>query len=123
MKKNIAALLACVMVVAAAAPAMAAYRTGSAVGDTVAYGTGGALVGGGAFAAVTWLFSVACPPAALVSAAVVGGAYLGWYGATDENKTFKKDVEKIAQTGALGVAAGLGAKELIENKTALQTAY
>lgn len=125
MKKNIAALLVFVMVFAFAASAVADYRTDSAAGDAAAYGAGGAVVGGGAFAAVAWIFSVACPPAAIVSAAVVGGAYLGWYGATDENKTIKKDIENTVAAGAWGVAAGTGAAELIERggRAALQGAY
>lgn len=128
MKKNIAALLVFAMVFAIAAPAVAAYRTGSAAGDGVAYGAGGAVVGGGACAAVMWLFSVACPPAAIVSAAVVGGAYLGWYGWTDSDKTLEKDVEKTVTAGVLGVGAGLTAAELIEKAAetggaALQAAY
>ena len=101
MKKNIAALLVFIMVFAVAAPAVAAYRTGSAVG-------------GGAYVAVAWLFGVACPPVAIVSAAVVGGAYLGWYGATDPDKDIVKDVEMVAKTGALGLGAGIGAAELLE---------
>ena len=40
--KKIAALLVFVMIFALNAPAMAAYRTGSAVGDAAAYGAGGA---------------------------------------------------------------------------------
>ena len=127
MKKNIAALLVFVMVFAFAASAVADYRTGSAVGDAAAYGAGGAVVGGGAFAAVAWIFSVACPPAAIVSAAVVGGAYLGWYGATDPDKDIVKDVEMVAKTGALGLGAGIGAAELLEAAggagTGLQPAY
>ena len=118
MKKNIAALLVFVMMFAVAAPAIADYRTGSAVGDAAAYGTGGAVVGGGACAAVAWLFSVACPPAAIVSAAVVGGAYLGWYGATDENKTIKKDIENTVWAGAFGVSVGSWAAEKIAEKAA-----
>ena len=114
MKKNIAALLVFIMVFAVAAPAVAAYRTGSAAGDAAAYGAGGAVVGGGAYVAVAWLFSVACPPAAIVSAVVVGGAYLGWYGATDPDKDIVKDVEMVAKTGALGLGAGIGAAELLE---------
>ncbi len=114
MKKNIAALLVFVMVFAVAAPAVAAYRTGSAAGDAAAYGAGGAAVGGGAYVAVTWLFGVACPPVAIISAAVVGGAYLGWYGATDPDKDIVKDVEMVAKTGALGLGAGIGAAELLE---------
>ena len=112
MKKNIAALLVFIMVFAVAAPAVAAYRTGSAVGDAAAYGAGGAAVGGGAYVAVTWLFGVACPPVAIISAAVVGGAYLGWYGATDPDKDIVKDVEMVAKTGALGLSTGLGAAVL-----------
>lgn len=128
MKKNIAALLVFVMMFAVAAPAVADYRTGSAAGDAAAYGAGGAVVGGSACAAVAWLFSVACPPAAIVSAAVVGGAYLGWYGATDENKTLKKDIENTVAAGVYGTTAGLGAAELIKNGgeaagAALQAAY
>lgn len=128
MKKNIAALLVLVMMFAVVTPAIADYRTGSAVGDAAAYGAGGAVVGGGAYAAVAWLFSVACPPAAIVSAAVVGGAYLGWYGATDENKTIKKDVEHTVMAGVYGTTAGLGAAGLIKNGAeaggaALQAAY
>ncbi|MBQ3446684.1 MAG: hypothetical protein IJG37_03460 [Synergistaceae bacterium] len=123
--KKIAALLVFVMVFALAAPALAVYRTGSAAGDAAAYGAGGAVVGGGACAAVMWLFSVACPPAAIVSAAVVGGAYLGWYGATDSDKTLKKDVENTVAAGVWGTTAGLAAAELIEKGTeaALQAAY
>ena len=125
MKKNIAALLVFIMVFAVAAPAVAAYRTGSAAGDAAAYGAGGAVVGGGAYVAVAWLFSVACPPAAIVSAAVVGGAYLGWYGATDPDKTLKKDIENTVAAGAWGVGTGLAAAELIEKggEAALQAAY
>ena len=114
MKKNIAALLVFVMVFALASPSMAAYRTGSAAGDGVAYGAGGAVVGGGAYVAVAWLFGVVCPPAAIASAAIIGGAYLGWYGATDPNKDIVKDVEMVAKTGALGLGAGIGAAELLE---------
>ena len=122
MKKNIAALLVFVMAFALASPAIAAYRTGSAAGDAAAYGAGGAVAGGGACAAVAWLFSLACPPAAIVSAAVVGGAYLGGYGATDPDKTIKKDVENTVAAGALGVGAGLKVAEW-EAEAALQLAY
>lgn len=123
--KKIAALVVFVMVFAMAAPVMAAYRTGSAAGDAVAYGVGGAAVGGGAFAVVTWIFSAACPPAAIITAAVVGGAYLGWYGGTEPNKTLKKDVEETVKAGTWGVGAGLGAAELIKKgaENALQLAY
>lgn len=125
MKKKIAALLVFVMVFALAAPAMAAYRTGSAVGDAAAYGIGGAAVGGGAFAAVTWIFGAACPPAAIISAAIVGGAYLGWYGGTEPDKTLKKDVENIAAAGVYGTTAGIGAAELIKKgaENVLQAAF
>ena len=128
--KKIAALLLFVMIFALAAPALAApalaaYRTGSAAGDAAAYGIGGAAVGGGTLAAVTWIFSVACPPAAIISAAVVGGAYLGWYGATEPDKTLKKDVEETVKAGVYGTTAGLGAAELIKNgaENALQVAF
>ena len=123
--KKIAALLLFVMIFALAAPALAAYRTGSAAGDAAAYGIGGAAVGGGTLAAVTWIFSAACPPAAIISAAVVGGAYLGWYGATEPDKTLKKDVEETVKAGVYGTTAGLGAAELIKNgaENALQVAF
>lgn len=126
MKKKIAALLVFVMVFALAAPALAAYRTGSAAGDAAAYGAGGAIVGGGACATVAWLFSLACPPAAIVSAAVVGGAYLGWYGGTEPDKDIVKDVENTVKAGALGTGAGLwvGEKAVEEvGKAVLQAAY
>ena len=126
MKKNIAALLVFVMVFAVATPAAADYRTGSAAGDAVAYDAGGAAVSGGAYVAVAWLFGVACPPVAIVSAAVVGGTYLGWYGATDPDKDIVKDVEMVAKTGALGLSTGLGAAVLEDAGGAgagLQPAY
>ncbi|MBR0185585.1 MAG: hypothetical protein IJQ24_06105 [Synergistaceae bacterium] len=125
MKKNIAALLVFVMVFALASPSMAAYRTGSAAGDGVAYGAGGAVVGGGAYVAVAWLFGVVCPPAAIASAAIIGGAYLGWYGVTEPDKTLKKDVENTVAAGVYGTAAGIGAAELIEkgSEKALQAAF
>ena len=124
-KKIIAALMVFVMVFSLAAPAMADYRTGSAVGDCALYGAGGAAVGGGAFMAVTWIFGVACPPAAIVSAVVVGGAYLGWYGATEPDKNLKKDIENIAVAGVYGTTAGIGSIELINEgaKNALQAAF
>lgn len=123
--KKIAVLLLFVMTFAITAPAMADYRTGSAVGDAAAYGVGGAAVGGGAFAAVTWIFGLACPPAAIISAAVVGGAYLGWYGGTEPDKTLKKDVEETVKAGTFGVGAGLTAAELIEKgaENVLQAAF
>ena len=123
--KKIAALMVFVMVAALAAPALAGYRTGSAAGDAVAYGAGGAAVGGGAYAVVAWIFGLACPPAALAGAAVIGGAYLGWYGATDSNKDIVNDVEKTVWAGAHGAMVGLGASDLIEKggKAVIQAAW
>ena len=123
MKKTIAALLVFVMAFALAAPAVADYRTGSAVGDAAAYGAGGAAVGGGAFAAVMCFFGVACPPVAIGCAAVAGCAYLGWYGTTDSDKDIVKDIEMVAKTGALGVSVGLGAAALEGAGAGLQPAY
>ena len=133
MKKNIAALLVFVMVFALAAPAIADYRTGSAAGDAAAYGAGGAVVGAGSYVAVTWLgcliggTAIACPPvAAIALAAGVGGAYLGWYGGTDPDKTIKKDIENTVWAGAFGVSVGSWAAEKIAEKAAgaaLQGAY
>ena len=124
-KKIIAALLVFVMVSSLASPVMADYRTGSAVGDGVVYGAGGAAVGGGAFMAITWIFGVACPPAAIVSAVVAGGAYLGWYGATEPDKDLKKDIEKTAAAGALGTTVGIGAIDLINmgGESVIQAAF
>ena len=98
-KKIIAALLVFVMVFSLAAPVMADYRTGSAVGDGVVYGAGGAAVG--------------------------GGTYLGWYGATGPDKNLKKDIENIAAAGVYGTTAGIGSIELINEgaKNALQAAF
>ena len=117
--KKIAALMVFVTVFAVSTPAMAGYRTGSPAGDGIVYGAGGAAVGAGSFVAVAWLLSWACPPVAVASAAVVGGAYLGWYGATDPNKDFVKDVEKTATAGSLAVTAGLAAA----GEAALQAAW
>ena len=128
MKKNIAALLVFVMVFAVAAPAIADYRTGSAAGDAAAYGAGGAVVGGGVYAAVMCFFGVACPPAAIGWAAVAGCASLGWYGLTEPDKTLTKDVVNVVIAGGAGYAVGREAATLINEGikaggAALQAAY
>ena len=66
-----------------------------------------------------------CPPAAIASAAIIGGAYLGWYGVTEPDKTFKEDIERTVGAGALGVTAGIEAAALIEKaaENALQAAF
>lgn len=136
MKKTISVMLVFVMAFGAfggAAPAAADYRTGSAVGDAAAYGAGGAAVGAGSYVAVTWLgciiggTAMACPPVtAIALAASAGCAYLGWYGATDSDKTLEKDIENTVMAGALGVTAGSWAAEKVTEKgieAALQAAY
>ena len=127
--KKIAVVLAFVMVFTACGNAFAEYRTGSAAGDGAVYGTVGAVAGGGAMAAVlSWFggtLTVLCPPVGI--AAVVSGVYLGWYGATEEDKSFKKDVENTASAVTWGLTAGSGyaaAKAAKEGGEAiLQMAY
>ena len=106
--KKITALMVISVMMLGVSPAFA-WRTGSRGGDTAAYGAGGAVVGGAVGAGVVWwltgTLSVLCPPVAV--AAAVGTATLGWYGATERNKTLESDVEAVARTaGYSATAAG-----------------
>ena len=101
MKKIISVMLISVMFLSCS-PAFSEYRTGSATGDSVAYGVGAGIIAAVAATVVT----VCTGGLALPVVAVAGGAGLvggGIYGAVDDNKTLTKDIT----AGAMAVAGGV----------------
>ena len=102
MKKLFVFLLINVLLLSSVNNAYAEYRTGSAAGDSIAYGSICGILAGGAAAVVT----VCTGGLALPLVAVAGGAGLvggGIYGAVDDNKTLTKDIT----AGAMAVAGGV----------------
>lgn len=115
--KKIALVLAFVMLFTMSEASFADYRTGSATGDAIVYGTGGGILAGlGAWGIAA--IGIACPPVGICAG--FGALGLGVYGAVDSNKTAGKDAAAVvtATVGVPLVVTGMGeeaARELLNN--------
>ena len=104
--RSTAILSVFIMVFSIVQPAFSEYRTGSQVGDSVAYGAGGGVIAAGVAAVfLTFITGGAALPA-IIAAGAGGAAVGGYYGATEEDKTLEKDLMVAGGAALGGVAVG-----------------